>query len=71
MPVKTMTFRRDEGLVIVFDMLMAYALAIHDLVRTITNPLNDCVIGFEYCTHVDSCKFNMYPSTILVSINGD
>ena len=55
----------------VFDILMAYAMAIHDLERTITNPLNDCVIGFEYRTHVDSCKFNMYPSTILVIINVD
>ena len=71
MPVKTMTFRSDEGLVIVCDILMAYAMAIHDLERTITNPLNDYVIGFEYCTHVDSCKFNIYPSTILVIINVD
>ena len=71
MPVKTMTFRSDEGLVIVFDNLMAYAMAIHDLERTITNALNDCVIGFEYCTHVDSCKFNMHRSTILVIINVD
>ena len=60
-----MTFRSDEWLVIVFDTLMAYAMAIHDL------PLSDCVIGFEYCTHVDSCKFNIHPSTILVIISVD
>jgi hypothetical protein len=71
MLVKTMTFRSDEGLVILCDMLMAYAMAIHDLERTITNPLNDCVIGFECCTHVDSCKSNMYPSTIFEIINVD
>ena len=71
MLVKAMSFRSDEGLVIVFDTLMAYAMAIHDLERTITNPLNDCVIGFEYCTHVDSCKSNMYLSTIFEIMNVD
>ena len=33
------TFRSDEGLVLVFDMLMAFVIAIDDLERTITNPL--------------------------------